>query len=797
MSQTAITLAFERWKAQQGANSQPVVLDEFVLANVPGLDPSLPIDRNETLPPAGQIVHRQAVGMTGLVNENAVVYSVTLGSDVGDFSFNWIGLINKATGTLAMVIHAPLQTKYKNASGQQGNVLTRSFLMEYNGAATETQITTPAETWQIDFTARLAGIDERQRLDNIDIYGPGAFLGDGFLVAKTGNQYFVTQGVGYIGGLRANLAANSNITVTTKPIKVWADVSYHGTLTSAFQTDIKLTLATALDNYTQSGIAHYVFALASIDANGVITDLRPKGSLGEQQGGRDYLRKDKNLSDVKDVPAARKSLGLKGAAVLDVGATAGTVTAGDDPRIVNALQKGNNLSDVEDKAQARGNLELKTAALRDVQTARGDVTAGRVLVNGGTFAIGANQVEMHVGDLDFQFGGSGTFVSPGGVKAFNGATELAANGIYVRGTGNKHIWFYDPKGAEMGLVYASDDKVIHMRAGQGPSFDVNSAGDATLQGTGTLFANNVYAKRAICIGDDDTGFLANGDGSAFIRANNTNIGWWDSSKFVLDKSLRARGGLETSSIELTGGASVIDFHFNSDADDFNVRLYNNAHNQLSMQGVAANPLFNHSSGQFVGKGAAGGWGAEWGNYKTAPFNASDVYASGGDAWCPMIKGHGQKGTGYATSVSFGFYIPPNNAFNNPVVYAKNDNGSFGWWMFNNQSGDINYANGSSGFTMATQPWVNGRVSDVQAWVNGNFCTIPQRDAKADTSWVRSWFVQSIRFGASGEYQERSNNERVGGGVVTSFADRGSSNYWIRIRPLQYLINDVWYTASYS
>lgn len=39
MSQTAITLAFEHWKAQQGATGEPVLLDEFVFANVPGLKP--------------------------------------------------------------------------------------------------------------------------------------------------------------------------------------------------------------------------------------------------------------------------------------------------------------------------------------------------------------------------------------------------------------------------------------------------------------------------------------------------------------------------------------------------------------------------------------------------------------------------------------------------------------------------------------------------------------------------------------------------------------------------------------
>ena len=301
MSQTVITTAFEQWKAQQAANGQAIVLDEFVFANVPNLDVNKPIDRAEGVPPAAQIVYRQAVEKTGLVNQNAVVYSVTLGADVGDFSFNWIGLINKATGKLAMVVHAPLQSKVKNANGQQGNVLTRSFLMEYNGAESQTLISTPAASWQIDFTARLAGMDEALRLANLDIYGAGAFFDNGFLVSKTGTQFFVTPGLGYVGGLRASLAAKTNITVTTKPMKVWADVSYHGTLTSEYKTEIKFTLATMLKDYVQSGIAHYVFALASIDANGVITDLRPQGSS-------QYLRKDKNLAEIADPAAALNTL---------------------------------------------------------------------------------------------------------------------------------------------------------------------------------------------------------------------------------------------------------------------------------------------------------------------------------------------------------------------------------------------------------------------------------------------------------------------------------------------------------
>ncbi|MCK1070668.1 phage tail protein [Enterobacter cloacae subsp. cloacae] len=305
MSQTAITLAFEQWKASQAVTGEPVLLDEFVFANVPGLDTSKPIDRNETLPPDAQIVHRQAVNRKGVVNENAVVHSAVLGADVGDFSFNWIGLINKASNTLAMIVHAPVQQKLKTKDGQQGNVLTRSFLMEFNGAQSETGINTPAETWQIDFTARMAGMDERQRLENIDLYGVAAFFGDGYLVGKNGAQYFVTPGVGYVRGLRSQLAAVQNITVTTKPVKVWLDVAWTGTLTSAWTVESKITVADALADYVQGGVQHYVFAVASIDANGNVTDLRPKGTL-DDQAASDALKKHEQSRNHPDATTAAK-----------------------------------------------------------------------------------------------------------------------------------------------------------------------------------------------------------------------------------------------------------------------------------------------------------------------------------------------------------------------------------------------------------------------------------------------------------------------------------------------------------
>lgn len=509
MSQTAITLVFERWKAQQAATGEPVLLDEFVFANVPGLDPDLPIDRSETLPPDSQIVHRQAVSRKGVVNENAVVHSVVLGADVGDFSFNWIGLTNKASGTLAMIVHAPEQQKLKTKDGQQGNVLTRSFLMEFTGAQTETAINTPAETWQIDFTARMTGMDERQRLENIDIYGAGAFFGDGYLVGKIGNQYFVTQGVGYVAGLRAQLAANQNITVTNRPVNVWLDVCWAGTLTSAWSVQSQITVTDNLADYEMNGVKHYVFALASIDENGVITDLRPKGSLDNQQGSKDFLRKDKNLKDVSDKAEARDSLELKAAAIRDV--------ADNVPgALIPVGYKGNFKSECNHGAidfatypfvvgeslfvDSRGcsnNPPFVTQDFYyiDVVCATSPAQGGRVnrpLIQFVSYTNSTMILAIREDDgatigwryfRAVQFDEDNQNVTfPGFVKAVNGAIQLSQNAIIIRGAGNKHLWFHNQNGNEMGLVYASDDKVLHLRAGEGPSVDISSDGNARVNG---------------------------------------------------------------------------------------------------------------------------------------------------------------------------------------------------------------------------------------------------------------------------------------------------------------------------
>lgn len=552
MSQTVITTVFEQWKARQAESGEPVLLDEFVFASVPGLNPDAPIDRSEGMPPAAQIVHRQPVNRKGVVNDNAVVHSAVLGADVGDFTFNWIGLIHKASGTLAMIVHAPEQQKLKTKDGQQGNVLTRSFLMEYSGAQQETGISTPAETWQIDFTARMAGMDERQRIENTDIYGAAAFFGDGFLVTKTGSTYSITAGTGYVAGLRAVLLASERVSAPPKPVKVWVDVTWKGSLLSVWGVETKITVADALADYSDNGQQHYVFAVAEIAADGSVNDLRPKGSLSDQSAS-DALKKHEQSRNHPD--ATTKD---KGFVVLSSSTTSESETSAATPKAVKAamdngnarLAKSGNGADIEDVSKFRGNLGLKSAALRDVGTGQGQL-----------IEMGANLSSQNSTNIDFNSNNTPAFAATDGGK--HTTTLVVSNG-------------------------ANDSAAAAM----------------------------VFHRKGI-----------------------------HSCYFGIDTN-----------------------------------------NYLSV----------------------GGWSMGKNSYR---------------------------------------------------IFHEGFTGN-----------------------LSTQSDAQGRANQAQ---------------QNAIDWAYGSCVQDIRLGSSAEFQERGNNERIGGGVMTSFADKGSSNYWIRIRPLQKAVGGNWYTVGYQ
>ncbi|EAA7384100.1 phage tail protein [Salmonella enterica] len=582
MSQTTITLAFEQWKAQQGATGEPVLLDEFVFANVPGLDPDQPVDRNETLPPAEQIVHRQAVSRKGVVNDNAVVHSVVLGADVGDFSFNWIGLLNKASGTLAMIVHAPLQQKLKTAEGQQGNVLTRSFLMEYNGAQAETGINTPAETWQIDFTARMAGMDERQRLENIDIFGAAAFFGDGYLVGKSGNQFYVTKGTGYVAGLRTTLAENLNITVTTRPVKVWLDVCWTGTLTSVWGVQSRITVADNLADYVQNGVQHYVFAVAGIDENGNITDLRPKGTLNEQQAS-DALRKHEQSRNHPDATTREK-----GFVQLSSDTNSESESLAATPKAVKAamdnangrLEKNSNGADIPDKKQfARtiGAVTSNTITLGEsgwfkiatVVMPQATSTAVIKLYGGAGFNAGSSE-QGAISELVLRAGNG----SPVGIiatlwrrspAAANEVAWVNTSGdtydIYINigqyaywliaqydYTGNANVTLHStpeyssvqPGNSTSGQTYTLYNSLMKPTPDDVGALSVNGG---RLNGPLGIGTDNALGGNSIVFGDNDTGFKWHSDGVLGIYANNALVGYIDNSGLHMSVDVLTNGAV--------------------------------------------------------------------------------------------------------------------------------------------------------------------------------------------------------------------------------------------------------------
>lgn len=440
MTQSVITSAFEQLKAQEAAGGQRILIDQFVFANIPGLNVDATPPDTEVLPPDTQIVHRQDVDRAGMVNENTVAYSITLPESTGDFTFNWMGLVSSATNTLCMVVYLHPQEKIKTANGKQGNTLVYSEVMEYAGASASTGITTPVSTWQIDFTARLHGMDEATRKAALDIYGPGLFFDDAFRLTANGTgQASFAPGIAYLRGLRVELDAAGTLTYPTGVVQtVYLDAALTGTLTGENKATFTLTSQKTADYTDSLGQAHYVEPVATISASGDITDIRKtRQPLSDRLDG-EFLTQAGNLKEIADkgVSAqsdAREHLGLGSSATCDTGTTEGTVAAGDDARITGAIQKDQNGADIPDKQKFIENLGLTgtveqarnavpstrkvngKALTTDITLTSGDigalpVTGGRLngpLGIGTDNALGGNSIVLGDNDTGFKQSGDG------------------------------------------------------------------------------------------------------------------------------------------------------------------------------------------------------------------------------------------------------------------------------------------------------------------------------------------------------------------------------------------------------
>ncbi|ENG6805803.1 tail fiber protein, partial [Salmonella enterica subsp. enterica serovar Newport] len=466
--------------------------------------------------------------------------------------------------------------------GQQGNVLTRSFLMEYNGAQAETGINTPAETWQIDFTARMAGMDERQRLENIDIFGAAAFFGDGYLVGKSGNQFYVTKGTGYVAGLRTTLAENLNITVTTRPVKVWLDVCWTGTLTSVWGVQSRITVADNLADYVQNGVQHYVFAVAGIDENGNITDLRPKGTLNEQQAS-DALRKHEQSRNHPDATTREK-----GFVQLSSDTNSESESLAATPKAVKAamdnangrLEKNSNGGDIPDKKQFARTIGAVTSTtitlgesgwfkIATVFMPQAASTAVIKLFGSSGYNVGSFE-QGAISELVLRSGNG----SPKGITATlwrrspAAANEVAwintsgdSYDIYIN-IGQYAYWLiaqYDYTGNANVTLHSTPEysSVQPGNSTSGQTYTLyNSLMKPTPEDVGALSANggrlngplgigtdNALGGNSIVFGDNDTGFKWHSDGVLGIYANNALVGYIDNSGLHMSVDVLTNGAV--------------------------------------------------------------------------------------------------------------------------------------------------------------------------------------------------------------------------------------------------------------
>lgn len=140
--------------AEQIKAKKTVTFDEIIFAYIPNLTESN-FKNFLKMPTAAQIKYRFSHLQSAFVNNNQVVYSCTLDSTIGDFEFNFIGLINKADNFLAVAVQTDTMAKRKSSGTVQGNNLTRSILLEFAGAKNATNITIPAQSWQVDFSAQI------------------------------------------------------------------------------------------------------------------------------------------------------------------------------------------------------------------------------------------------------------------------------------------------------------------------------------------------------------------------------------------------------------------------------------------------------------------------------------------------------------------------------------------------------------------------------------------------------------------------------------------------------------------
>ena len=270
-----ITFAGENLIAQQQQAGQTLVIDQMILANINGLDHNLVPDRSEAMPSVGDIQITQPITKDGLINSNTVVYSAVFTSTQGTFDFNWMGLYSSEHDVLVAVAYIPVQSKMATVGAAIGNVITKNFAIEFNGAADVAGINISAESWQVDYTARNLSMDKIQRNMAKNIYGESTFLNDGFIIKYANSNYYLTIGQAVLGGLHDELNQDFKITPGALPQTVWLDVYQETSMSGVVNKfDVVFNDGITINDYTDLAVEHSLVRIGTINSTANIVDER-------------------------------------------------------------------------------------------------------------------------------------------------------------------------------------------------------------------------------------------------------------------------------------------------------------------------------------------------------------------------------------------------------------------------------------------------------------------------------------------------------------------------------------------
>lgn len=511
---TIITEQYEHWCANQLISGKPARPDTFVFAYIPGQDESAEIPRDEILPDESMIQYRAPVTQYGLLSPNATAFSIILDTTVGDFEYNWIGLLNEESGVLCMIAHTPRQQKIKTANGVQGNNLIRTFSMEFDGAAAAMHIDVSADVWQIDFTARLAGMDEARRLLAFDHYGEAAFLGDGFQVSYQDGTATVAAGVGYVGGLRVSLREPYSLPAAVGDT-LWIDASWQGFVTGEWSTVFTFCARKEHAPYTDgNGFQHFVAPLAKLTAGGP-QDLRPQTPDEEQSNALAEHEKSRRHPDatLTEKGFAQYSNATDSDAE-DRAATSKAVKIAMDN--ANArLAKNRNGSDIPNKPLFIENVGLKPTvdkAESAVQRA-GDTMTGELKIRG----VNA-------------------------LRLFNEAFGL----IFRRSEECLHLIPTQENQGENGDIGPLRPFTMNLRTGEITMSKVSVGGDSQVRGALGIGVQNALGGNSIAFGDNDTGLKQNGDGLLDVYANGQHVFRFQNGALQSNRAVNVSGRVTPS-----------------------------------------------------------------------------------------------------------------------------------------------------------------------------------------------------------------------------------------------------------